>query len=578
MPQHVLLFVSGFQKVCFAIFLLFYGLGWGAPKDKLTLDFVDTPIADVVRAVSLANGVSILVDEGINNKVTFHLEGTDYLDGLSALCVSNHLDFIQENGVFHIRKKLDRGEHEFTLSDSLVNLSVKDKDVREFVHEYALNTNLNILVAPGVKGKVSGELRNMPARDAFVKLMQTAGYSIKSSKDVLVVHSAEVKLKQNEKVKMEQDGSKFSVEIHDAPLGDVLQNLAETANLNLAVYGDVRENVNLKFENVDLKTLVEALFMGHRYSYSLDSNSLFVSEGGMRKALSSTKLYPLKHILSEKALAHLAKFSPSADFIAGEVKEQNALLLGGSDYEIQMAEDLLAQVDVPAIQVTLSCIVVEFKRGKNFEIGLRGGSGRKTGEYNVGARGFLDFMNQDFSVSGAFGKIGLLPDRFELELASMEERNEAEILARPRLTTLNGNKAELNVTNTVYYLVSQVTADGFPVTDYRSFNDGISLELTPSVSQEGVITLEVSPEIKTAGRSTGDGPRDISTRNLKTVVSLKDGETLCLGGLIRKNKSEVRSAVPFLGSIPVIGRLFSYVSEEEEENELAIFITPMLGR
>lgn len=55
---------------------------------------------------------------------------------------------------------------------------------------------------------------------------------------------------------------------------------------------------------------------------------------------------------------------------------------------------------------------------------------------------------------------------------------------------------------------------------------------------------------------------------------LKDGETFCLGGLIRKNKTEVRSAVPFLGSLPLVGRLFSYVSEEEEENELAIFITP----
>jgi type IV pilus assembly protein PilQ len=183
-------------------------------------------------------------------------------------------------------------------------------------------------------------------------------------------------------------------------------------------------------------------------------------------------------------------------------------------------------------------------------------------------------MDKDFSVAGAFGKIGLLPDRFEMELASMEENNFAEVLARPRLTTLNGNKSELNVTNTVYYLVSQVSADGYPITDYRSFNDGISLELTPSVTQEGRITLDVSPEIKTAGRSSGDGPRDISTRNLKTVVVLKDGETLCLGGLIRKSKSEVRSAVPFLGSIPLLGRLFSYNSEEEEENELAIFITP----
>jgi type IV pilus assembly protein PilQ len=61
---------------------------------------------------------------------------------------------------------------------------------------------------------------------------------------------------------------------------------------------------------------------------------------------------------------------------------------------------------------------------------------------------------------------------------------------------------------------------------------------------------------------------------MKTVVVLKDGETLCLGGLVRKGKSEVRSAVPFLGSLPLVGRFFSYVSMEDEENELAIFITP----
>jgi len=257
-----------------------------------------------------------------------------------------------------------------------------------------------------------------------------------------------------------------------------------------------------------------------------------------------------------------------------EVKEQNALMLRGSPTEIAEAIAILENLDRPAMQVTISCVIVELKRGRNFEIGLHSGSTRKTGENDLGVRGFWDFMGKDVSTSGAFGKIGILPARFEMELSAMEENNRAEVLARPRLTTLNGNKAELNVTNTVYYLVSQVSADGYPITDYRSFNDGISLEITPTVTQGGSITLNISPEIKTAGRSSGDGPRDISTRNLKTTVTLKNGETLCLGGLVRKGKSEVRTAVPFLGSIPLIGRLFSYVSEVEDESELAIFITP----
>ena len=549
-----------------------------------TLDFVDTPLADVVRAMSRAYDTPMLVDDSLNIRVTFHLDGVGVMEGLTALCSAHGLEVVQEGSVFHVRRARARGESEFRMQDSLVTLSVKGQEVNEFVREFSLNSGLNILASPGLEGRITGNLKGMPAEGAFRALMGAHGFRVWREGECLRVGE---RLRQSAKagandrggnssgnIRLERDGDLYSAEIAEGELLQVLDELADLSGLNLAVYGDVHELVRLKFEGVTLEKLVESLFRGRRYSYVLDSNTLYVSEGGMHNALSTTRLYPLRHIHSERALAHLGKVSPSANFVSTEVKEQNALLLAGSLSEIQMAVDLLKQVDIPAMQVTLSCIVVEFKRGHGFEIGLHSGATRKTGERDIGARGYLDFMNKDFSVSGAFGKIGLLPDRFEMELASMEENNVAEVLARPRLTTLNGNKAELNVTNTVYYLVSQVSADGYPITDYRSFNDGISLELTPSVTQDGRITLEVSPEIKTAGRSSGDGPRDISTRNLKTVVVLENGETLCLGGLIRKSKSEVRSAVPFLGSIPLLGRLFSYTSEQEEENELAIFITP----
>lgn len=570
----------GVARVCFLFSIISPCYTFCKDATKNSMDFVQTPLTDVARTLSLGYNTPILVDEGLNERVTFHMDGVELLDGLDALCSANNLEMAYENGVIHIRKKVDRGTHEFVMEDSLVSFSVKGKDVREFIREYALNSGLNILAEPSVQGMVSGDLRRMGAREAFTTFMKTSGFRVKNLGETLVVEPPEQKPKEkkSELVRIERNGDGFDVEIQEAPLKSVLKELASSAGLDLAVYGDLRENVQLNFNGVKLKTLIETLFKGSRYSYSLDSNRLLVSEGGTRKALSSVRLYHLKHIHSEKALSYLSKLSPSSEFVAVDLKEQNALLLGGSPFEIQTAENFLGQIDVPPIQVTLSCIIVEFKRGKSFEIGIRGGSGRKTSEYSIGAKGYLDFLEKDFSVAGAFGKIGLLPDRFELELASMEENNKAEVLARPRLTTLNGNKAELNVTNTVYYLVSQVSADGYPITDYRSFNDGVSLELTPSVTQEGSITLDVSPEIKTAGRSSGDGPRDISTRNLKTQVSLKDGETLCLGGLIRKNKTEVRTAVPFLGSIPVVGRLFSYVSEEEEDNELAIFITPHIEK
>lgn len=555
-----------------------------APSGGIVLDFVETPIADVARAVSQAYDTPILVDEGVDRKVTFHLEGVGLMEGISALCSANGLTVVQEGKVYHIRRLVDRGEHEFSINDGLVSVSVRNKNVVDFVREFALNTGLNILASSGLDGSVTGDLRNLSGEETFRILMKANGFRVWREGNCLRVDkdrpggNIQAGFQTEKNLRVDRDGNFYTLESNGAELGKVLQAIAEVAELNLGLYGEIRENVHLKFSGVTLDSLLSALFRDRRYSYVQEGNSLLVSEGGPRRALSGTRLIPLNHVSCEKALGYFAKFMPSESFAVTEIREQNALLLGGTPAEIEMAEILLKLVDVPALQVTLSCIVVELKKGKNFEIGLHSGSSRKTGANDVGMRGYLDFLGKDFSKAGAFGKVGLLPDRFEMELASMEENNRGKVLARPRLTTLNGNKAELNVTNTVYYLVSQVSADGYPITDYRSFNDGISLEMTPSVTLDGNITLEVSPEIKTAGRSTGDGPRDISTRNLKTVVVLKDGETLCLGGLIRKSKSEVRSAVPFLGSIPFIGRLFSYVSEEEEENELAIFITPHVKR
>ena len=543
----------------------------------VTLDFVDVALSEVARTLSLAYGTSILTDDAGDVRVTFHLEGVSLFEGLTSLCASHGLDLVLEGRVYHIRRaRVQNGT--IALTDSGVVIDVKNMNVREFVKEFGLNTGVNVLADYDVDGVVSGNLRRMVPEMAFRVLMESNGFKVRGERGCLRVSRAKTGNALNgspdgAEVSVERAGDLYSVDLQSASLKAVLKAIAEEAGLNLAVYGDLNEIVQMSFKDVSLPELLASLFRGSAFTFRLDSSSLWVSEEGA-KALADVRVFPLKHVSPEKAMSQLSKFMKGSELNVSEYREQNALVLGGSPRAIARAEELLKMVDVPQMQVTLACVIVEFRKGRSFAIGVRSGATRNVGERDIQARGFFDFLGKDISKSGAFGKIGILPDRFELELSSMEENNEAKVLARPRVTTLNGNKAELNVTNTVYYLVSQVSADGYPITDYRSFNDGISLELTPTMTQDGLITLSVSPEIKTAGRSTGDGPRDISSRNMKTTVVLRDGETLCLGGLIRKNKTEVRQAVPFLGSIPLLGRLFSYTSEEEDESELAIFITP----
>lgn len=543
----------------------------------VTLDFADVALSEVARTLSLAYGTSILTDDAGDVRVTFHLEGVSLFEGLTSLCAAHGLDLVLEGRVYHIRRaRVQNGT--IALTDSGVVIDVKNMNVREFVKEFGLNTGVNVLADYDVDGVVSGNLRRMVPEMAFRVLMESNGFKVRGERGCLRVSRAKTGNALNgspdgAEVSVERAGDLYSVDLQSVSLKAVLKAIAEEAGLNLAVYGDLNETVQMSFKDVSLPELLASLFRGSAFTFRLDSSSLWVSEEGA-KALADVQVFPLKHVSPEKAMAQLSKFMKGLELNVSEYREQNSLVLGGSPRAIARAAELLKMVDVPQMQVTLACVIVEFRKGRGFAIGVRSGATRNVGERDIQARGFFDFLGKDISKSGAFGKIGILPDRFELELSSMEENNEAKVLARPRVTTLNGNKAELNVTNTVYYLVSQVSADGYPITDYRSFNDGISLELTPTMTQDGLITLSVLPEIKTAGRSTGDGPRDISSRNMKTTVVLRDGETLCLGGLIRKNKTEVRQAVPFLGSIPLLGRLFSYTSEEEDESELAIFITP----
>lgn len=547
---------------------------------SVTLDFVDVPLAEVARTLSRAYGTSILADDAGDVRVTFHLEGLSLFDGLTALCEANGLAVVQEGRVYRIRRARVQGGY-IAMEDSGVVVSVKNMNVREFVREFGLNTGLNVIADYDVEGAVSGNLSHLAPAVAFRVMMESNGFKVRGERGCLRVSRPKVTKIGNTGAGggipdflVERTGDLYSVDLQSVPLKTAIKAIAEEAGLNLAVYGDLNEKVQMSFRDVPLVEILTSIFRGSAFTFRLDSASLWVSEAGATKALADLQVYPLKHVSPEKASAQLSKFMKGTEINVSEYREQNALVLGASPQTLERAVNFLEMIDVPQMQVTLACVIVEFRKGKSFAIGVRSGTARNVGEGNIQARGFFDFLGKDVSKSGAFGKIGILPDRFELELSSMEENNEAKVLARPRVTTLNGNKAELNVTNTVYYLVSQVSADGYPITDYRSFNDGISLELTPTMTQDGLITLSVSPEIKTAGRSTGDGPRDISSRNMKTTVVLRDGETLCLGGLIRKNKTEVRSAVPFLGSIPILGRLFSYTSEEEDESELAIFITP----
>ena len=153
----------------------------------------------------------------------------------------------------------------------------------------------------------------------------------------------------------------------------------------------------------------------------------------------------------------------------------------------------------------------------------------------------------------------------------------AKILAEPNLTVKSGEKGEFLAGSKIPYQV--LVSTGGSATTSIVFQDvGVKLNFAPEVLDNGIISLKIDPaEVSSLGGTLqANGYPIINTRNVKTVVEIREGESLILAGLLQENDIMSMSKVPLLGDIPILGALFRSTSKELEETELVFFITPKI--
>ena len=172
-------------------------------------------------------------------------------------------------------------------------------------------------------------------------------------------------------------------------------------------------------------------------------------------------------------------------------------------------------------------------------------------------------------------------DQFKLVLSALQQLNNSKIVSNPTVVTLNNTEAQINVGQQYpipNYTFNQQTGT-FEVAGFTYKDIGIILKVTPQVNSRGFIKLTLSPEVSqnqgttSFGGASGAAIPIIGTRKATTQVSIKDGYTMGIGGLISYNQNKVTNKVPFLGSIPILGYLFKQENRNDVADNLVIFIT-----
>ena len=182
-----------------------------------------------------------------------------------------------------------------------------------------------------------------------------------------------------------------------------------------------------------------------------------------------------------------------------------------------------------------------------------------------------------FSVAATGGDIDMF-------MRALESTSHVEILSRPQILASDNQAAEINIGQKVPFVTnSQLTDNGTTNVTVSYQQVGIILDVTPRIHPDGSVKLVIKPEVSSLSNSnvtisSGVQAVIVNNRSATTTVTVQDGHTVVLGGLITTNDQKVEDKVPFFGDLPLLGPLFKSTHTEKQRTELLIILTPTVMR
>lgn len=326
------------------------------------------------------------------------------------------------------------------------------------------------------------------------------------------------------------------------------ENMSNLIKSNISI---LKVYVDTPLNSISVTTTEKNIEIINALVKEYDNNSLY-----------SEKTFYLSYTNTESAQEYFSKFLFISDYSVN--KDLNSITLKGRIAELDKAEELIKKIDIKKAQVVIDIMLVDASESLNRSLGLTFNSLFKI----IDAKTLFETL--------------LRPENL---IASKTESN-AKILANPSIRVINKEKASINIGERVPIIVghntntSSTSKDSYnvvPEVEYK--NVGILLDVLPTIHLDDDISINLSLEVSSVGETIetnyGSYP-SFNTKNITTVIRLKDGQTAVFGGLINNEERESRVSIPILGDIPVLGKLFSKTTKNPGKSEITMFITPRI--
>ncbi|MBN2139306.1 MAG: hypothetical protein JW720_16000 [Sedimentisphaerales bacterium] len=234
------------------------------------------------------------------------------------------------------------------------------------------------------------------------------------------------------------------------------------------------------------------------------------------------------------------------------------------EYDLNVIQSLPDLLDTSG----LTGVITEGKSSSDIVAGLSADGAR--------AR-YIDFQSQSGDFTGFYGDTHV-----NILLEAMQAKDYGRVLAKPKILVNDNETGTISTTDTTYVrketsipVASGGTNESTLVqtaVDFQGYDAGISLDITPHISEGQLLRLEITLTRSDFGNITGDKPPDTTSSDLNTIVTVPDGSTIILGGMIKLNQGKGGTKVPLLGDLPIVGALFRSVSNSDLQKRLYVFV------
>ena len=593
-----------------------------ALNSKVKISLNDIELNEFIRAIANNVGLNVSIDRSLTTIVSNNFTDVKVVDILIFLIKKYNLTISNTGGILHIEPYVEpitpdiKPKRDIRIrydkSKDLISFDLRNDTLQQVARKITNETGKNVILFPGIENKtITMYLKDIPFETALEKLAETNNLMVDKTDDLYTLSDAELieKEKKYSKSKTKLAGgteiddilnskkvvfnmrgySKFDLFANKAPIEGIVRFISDSLKKNYIILCKLDGQVNLNLYDATYKEFLNVIFKGTSYNYTKENDILVIGKASNLEII-KTKTIKMENRIVEGILSAIPE-NLLEGIIVKEINELNSLFVSGSENRIRELEKFVFSIDqvIPLIQIEI--IILDVKKNINLSTGISAGMGENP---NPSAQKILpgvDYQLSSSTLNNIVSKLNgegwtkfqnVSPD-FYLSIKALEDNGILKIRSTPKLSTLNGQEATLTSGETKFYKEERSSFIGTQnptlasSATWKAINADLSIIIRPIVSGNDEVTLNIEVEqSEFTPREFEGAPPGSVTRNFKSIIRMKNGEMVLLGGLDKISTNKTSSGVPLLSRIPVLKWIFSSNVNSKSNSKLNIFIMPTI--